>query len=111
MPPVAHASIQMPARPAANGSGSLSPLAKSPPNSSTLEYASSAPLAASSSKHAQDGTEDEAIPDHLYSKLPKHYLEASPRGDVPNYLRMILMCTLCVGKLTPSKGVCRAFEP
>jgi threonine dehydratase len=59
----------------------------------TIEYASSAPLPASSSKHAQDGTEDEAVPDHLYAKLPRHYLESSPRGDVPDYLRMILMCT------------------
>lgn len=90
----------MPARPRPATNGSLSPLAKSPPNSSTIEYASSAPLAASSSKHAQDGTEDEAIPDHLYSKLPKHYLEQGPRGEVPDYLRMILMCAC------DSKDVC-----
>jgi threonine dehydratase len=70
--------------------GSLSPLAKSPPhNPKTIEYASSAPVP-SSSKHAQDGTEDEDIPTHLYSKLPAHYLE----NGVPDYLRMILMCTL-----------------
>lgn len=73
----------------AGATGSLSPLAKSPPhNPSTIEYASSAPLPAFSPKH----TDDEALPAHLYEKLPPHYLEASPRGDVPDYLRMILMC-------------------
>lgn len=73
------------------GNGSLSPLAKSPPTSSTIEYASSAPAAAT--KHAADGTEDEAIPDHLYEKLPRNFLAVNGAGkSVPDYLRMILMC-------------------
>ncbi|KAL1407087.1 threonine deaminase [Vanrija albida] len=76
----------------ASPNNDLAPLAKSPPNqTSTIEYASSAPFPPSSSKHAQDGTEDESVPDHLYAKLPKQYLEKGPNGqDVPDYLRMIL---------------------
>lgn len=84
-----------PSRPSgsAGANGSLSPLAKSPPSTSTIEYASSAP-AAVSAKHAADGTEDEAIPDHLYAKLPRNFITKGPKGDVPDYLRMILMCEL-----------------
>ncbi|BEJ14601.1 hypothetical protein CspHIS471_0403680 [Cutaneotrichosporon sp. HIS471] len=82
-------SIPMPRRAPTSGNGSLSPLAKSPPSASTIEYASSAPMA--KTVHAADGTEDEAIPSHLYAKLPPNFLTSGPRGDVPDYLRMILM--------------------
>jgi len=79
----------------AGANGSLSPLAKSPPhNPSTIEYASSAPMPPAAFTHAQDGSDDKDIPYHLYDKLPAHYLEAGPRGPVPDYLRMILMCEL-----------------
>lgn len=83
----------MPPRPRAPSgtNGSLSPLAKSPPSASTIEYASSAP-AAVSAKHAADGTEDEAVPDHLYAKLPRNFITRGAKGEVPDYLRMILMC-------------------
>nr|WRH23594.1 L-serine dehydratase [Naematelia aurantialba] len=74
--------------------GSLTHLSQSPPHQpSTIEYASSAPLPASSSKHAQNGQEDEEFPSHLYEKLPRHLLEISQDGtaQVPDYLKMILM--------------------
>ncbi|KAL7418803.1 threonine deaminase [Cryptotrichosporon argae] len=61
-------------------------LSKSPQNPSAIEYASSAPLPAVTS-HAQDGQHDEAVPTHLYDKLPRHLLE----NGTPDYLRMILM--------------------
>lgn len=67
--------------------------ARSPPTGSTIEYASSAPLPPSSSSHAQNGTEDEDVPTHLYGRLPRHVLVKDERGrEVPDYLKMILMC-------------------
>lgn len=63
-------------------------LSRSPVTSTTLEYASTAPQA--SSAHAGA---DEDVPAHLYAKLPRQYLERGRGGkDVPDYLRMILMC-------------------
>lgn len=62
---------------------------KSPTHqTSTIEYTSSAPLPPSG--HAQNGNEDEDFPAHLYEKLPPHMLE----NGKPDYLRMILMCSL-----------------
>ncbi|KAK4688881.1 threonine dehydratase, partial [Tremellales sp. Uapishka_1] len=68
-------------------------LSKSPPHQpSIIEYSSTAPAAPSSSNHAANGSEDEAIPSHLYSKLPDHVMETDANGNkVPDYLRMILM--------------------
>jgi hypothetical protein len=47
--------------------------------------------------HAADGTEDEAVPSHLYAKLPRNFITRGPKGDVPDYLRMILMCEWASG--------------
>ncbi|GFZ51813.1 Threonine deaminase [Saitozyma sp. JCM 24511] len=77
--------VPAPSKP--NGASSAH-LATSPPhNPTTIEYASSAPLPPSSSKHAQNGEEDEDVPSHLYEKLPEHLLS----DGTPDYLRMILM--------------------
>ncbi|RSH85552.1 hypothetical protein EHS25_003691 [Saitozyma podzolica] len=77
--------VPAPAKP--NGTSAIH-LATSPPhNPTTIEYASSAPLPPSSSKHAQNGEEDEDVPSHLYEKLPEHLLS----DGTPDYLRMILM--------------------
>lgn len=80
---------------ARSGSASLSTarspnsLSRSPVTSTTIEYASTAPQA--STAHAEG--QDEDVPAHLYAKLPRQYLEPGRTGkDVPDYLRMILMC-------------------
>ena len=84
-----------------SGSASLSSarrpssLSRSPVTATTIEYASTAPQA--STAHAED--KDEDVPAHLYNKLPKQYLEKGKSGqDVPDYLRMILMCKSARGE-------------
>lgn len=68
-------------------------LSRSPPHAPPIDYASSAPVPPSSSKHA-NGVEDEDIPSHLYEMLPEHLMvdAGNGKGKVPDYLRMILMC-------------------
>jgi hypothetical protein len=68
-------------------------ISTSPSSGGMIEYSSSAPFPPSSSKHAQNGEEDEPIPYHLYDGLPSHMMEKGPNGIVPDYLRLILMCT------------------
>lgn len=64
-------------------------LSRSPVTATTIEYASTAPQASTGHDEAQD----EDVPAHLYQKLPRQYLEKGKGGqDVPDYLRMILMC-------------------
>lgn len=75
--------------PNARSPGAAHSLSRSPVTSTTIEYASTAPQA--SSAHPEG--KDEEVPAHLYEKLPKQYLEKGKNGvDVPDYLRMILMC-------------------
>lgn len=90
----------MPSKP--NGlstpSTSTAHLSRSPPHAPPIDYASTAPIPPSGSKHV-DGQEDEEVPDHLYSRLPEHLMTTDEKGRrVPDYLRMILMCESSVSR-------------
>jgi len=82
-----------------NGHGLTSPssskahLSRSPAHASPIDYASSAPVPPSGSKHLNGHQGDEEVPDHLYDRLPEHLMTTDEKGrKVPDYLKMILMC-------------------
>jgi hypothetical protein len=84
----------MPSKPNGLSSPSTSTahLSRSPPNAPPIDYASTAPIPPSGSKHV-NGQGDEEVPDHLYTRLPDHLMMTDEKGrKVPDYLRMILMC-------------------
>lgn len=59
-----------------------------------LEYSSSAPMPQTTKPHTvQSGDPD--VPSHLYKRLPSHFLHKEEGSEelVPDYMRMILLCT------------------
>ena len=74
-------------------SSSKAHLSRSPAHAPPIDYASSAPVPPSGSKHLNGHSGDEEVPDHLYDRLPEHLMTTDEKGrKVPDYLKMILMC-------------------
>lgn len=87
------ASIPAKADRLASPSTSTAHLSRSPPHAPPIDYASSAPVPPSGSKHLNGHQGDEEVPDHLYERLPEHLMTVDEKGrKVPDYLKMILMC-------------------